>query len=174
MRSILRAQLIGASSGTPPVIECALRHSSKFLLRSCLLLSSCDFPYLHTSVSVAPPLRSRPHRSILLLLVRKRDSSEPNASFVSHHLHIIVSDMGTKRKASGDDGSPRPAKKSSATVSEYPSTGIDGEGEQYIALSKMRRVGISTYNGQTLVSMREYYEKDGKMMPTKKVRWCPP
>lgn len=47
---------------------------------------------------------------------------------------------------------------------------IDPNGDRYWEISKMRRVTISTFRGKTMVSIREYYEKDGKELPGKKVR----
>lgn len=33
----------------------------------------------------------------------------------------------------------------------------------------MRRVTVSSFRGQTMVNLREYYEKDGQELPGKKV-----
>ncbi|KAL3499207.1 hypothetical protein ACH5RR_038300 [Cinchona calisaya] len=45
----------------------------------------------------------------------------------------------------------------------------DDEGDLIICrLSKSRRVTITEFRGRTLVSMREYYRKDGKDLPTSK------
>lgn len=38
-----------------------------------------------------------------------------------------------------------------------------------LKLSGKRRVGIQEYGGKKLINIREYYEKDGQMLPTKKV-----
>jgi hypothetical protein len=35
-------------------------------------------------------------------------------------------------------------------------------------LSKNKRVSVSTFKGTTYVNLREYFEKDGKTLPTKK------
>lgn len=45
----------------------------------------------------------------------------------------------------------------------------DEEGNHIICeLSAKRKVVVSQWKGKTLVSMREYYEKDGKVLPTSK------
>lgn len=38
-----------------------------------------------------------------------------------------------------------------------------------IQLSGKRRITVSDFKGLTMISIREYYEKDGKMLPGKKV-----
>jgi len=45
---------------------------------------------------------------------------------------------------------------------------IDDDGNPYWELSGKRRITVSEYNKKTMVSVREYYEKDGKLMPGKK------
>jgi len=37
-------------------------------------------------------------------------------------------------------------------------------------ISRTRRVQLSTFKGNTMVNIREFYEKDGKVLPGKKVR----
>lgn len=39
----------------------------------------------------------------------------------------------------------------------------------YFQLSNKRRVGVSQFRKACLINIREYYEKDGKMLPGKKV-----
>jgi hypothetical protein len=41
--------------------------------------------------------------------------------------------------------------------------------EHILQLSGKRRVQLSDFKGQTMVNIREYYEKDGKSLPGKKV-----
>lgn len=38
-----------------------------------------------------------------------------------------------------------------------------------VQLSKMRRIGVSQFRKTTLINIREFYEKDGKTLPGKKV-----
>ncbi|CAK4031702.1 PC4-domain-containing [Lecanosticta acicola] len=44
----------------------------------------------------------------------------------------------------------------------------DDDGNAYWDLSGTRRLGVSHYKGNTLINIREYYDKDGKMMPGRK------
>ncbi|TKA50545.1 hypothetical protein B0A55_12878, partial [Friedmanniomyces simplex] len=53
-----------------------------------------------------------------------------------------------------------------ATISTEAQT--DDEGNEYWELSRTRRVGVSTFKKATMISIREYYEKDGKSLPGKK------
>ena len=68
-----------------------------------------------------------------------------------------------------DRGSKRPKAESTSTHFVKPAvTQVDDEGDQYWELSKARRVTISNFKGTTMVGIREYYDKDGKMLPGKK------
>lgn len=44
-----------------------------------------------------------------------------------------------------------------------------GDDEQYWELSDKRRVSIEKYGGRTLISIREFYDKGGELLPSKKV-----
>lgn len=46
---------------------------------------------------------------------------------------------------------------------------VDANGDRYWEISKMRRVTVSSFRGKTMVNIREYYEKDGRELPGKKV-----
>ena len=39
----------------------------------------------------------------------------------------------------------------------------------WLQLTSKRRVGISEFKGKYMVNIREYYEKDGEVLPGKKV-----
>lgn len=68
----------------------------------------------------------------------------------------------------------KPIKKAKAnpTQSAAPSTAQqkDDNGDPYWPLnaSGTRRVTLNTFHGKTMVNVREYYEKDGAMLPGKK------
>ncbi|KAL5213036.1 hypothetical protein ABZP36_023883 [Zizania latifolia] len=57
-----------------------------------------------------------------------------------------------KRQAAGEDG---------------PSGSAD-DGIIVAQISKTRRVAVRTWNGDVVVDIREFYEKDGKTLPSRK------
>lgn len=79
--------------------------------------------------------------------------------------------------ANDSDTSDQPNKrpktsKSSTESSHFTSAGkaqLDTDGNEYWEISKMRRITISEFKGKRMVNIREYYEKDGKDLPGKKV-----
>lgn len=46
------------------------------------------------------------------------------------------------------------------------------EGESYWEIDRQRRVTVRTFKGKIYVDVREYYEKDGKLLPGKKGKNC--
>ncbi|KAM3499678.1 hypothetical protein MY10362_007078 [Beauveria mimosiformis] len=84
--------------------------------------------------------------------------------------------MGNKRRASVTEPSDandvevvhKVAKKSRPNASLVSPTGKDEEGNPFWELSSKRRVGVSKFNNATMVNIREYYEKDGKHLPSRK------
>ncbi|KAK2008025.1 transcriptional Coactivator p15 [Colletotrichum eremochloae] len=82
---------------------------------------------------------------------------------------------GTKRGApresrsdSEDEVIAKPTKKSKTSTTEGSSSGVDKEGNPYWDLSNKRRVGVSQFKNNTFINIREFYEKDGDMLPGKK------
>ncbi|PFH62047.1 hypothetical protein XA68_15370 [Ophiocordyceps unilateralis] len=62
--------------------------------------------------------------------------------------------------------SPKVAKKSKHGAG--PADGKDDDGNPFWELSNKRRVGVAKFKNACLVNIREYYEKDGKLLPGKK------
>jgi hypothetical protein len=58
------------------------------------------------------------------------------------------------------------AKKASSTQMQ-----TDDDGNEFWEISNKRRLQISEFKKNTMVSIREFYEKDGQMLPGKKVRF---
>ena len=52
--------------------------------------------------------------------------------------------------------------------SERPTKQVTKEGEEYWALTKSKRLSVGSFKGRTNISLREYFEKDGEWLPTKK------
>ena len=46
---------------------------------------------------------------------------------------------------------------------------VDDNGDVYWELSRLRRITISEFKGKRMVNVREYYEKEGAVLPGKKV-----
>lgn len=82
--------------------------------------------------------------------------------------------MGNKRRASvGEDGSDaevvhKVSKKSKTSAGIVSPAGKDDEGNPFWEISNTRRVGISEFKGVCMISIREYYEKNGKLLHGKK------
>lgn len=80
----------------------------------------------------------------------------------------------TSRKRSSDaqdlsDGTMFQSKKARVGTGETGTSKVDTNGDKYWEISKMRRVTVSSFRGKPMVSVREYYEKDGQELPGKKV-----
>ncbi|KAK6217361.1 putative transcriptional Coactivator p15 [Colletotrichum tabaci] len=82
---------------------------------------------------------------------------------------------GTKRGAprdsrsdSEDELATKPTKKNKTSETEGSASGVDKEGNAFWDLSNKRRIGISQFKNTTFINIREYYEKDGEMLPGKK------
>ena len=51
---------------------------------------------------------------------------------------------------------------------DKPEKLVGDDGEEYWPLTKSKRLSVSKFKGSVNVSLREYFEKDGKWLPTKK------
>ena len=51
---------------------------------------------------------------------------------------------------------------------DRPEKLVGDDGEEYWPLTKSKRLSVSKFKGSVNVSLREYFEKDGKWLPTKK------
>lgn len=93
----------------------------------------------------------------------------PPPQFI-RYLTII---MASRKRASdnqGPGGDTRgQTKKTKVNSGNEATSKSDSNGDQYWEISKMRRVTVSEFRGKTMVSVREYYEKDGQELPGKKV-----
>lgn len=83
--------------------------------------------------------------------------------------------MASRKRASdlqgpGDETRSQ-TKKTKVNAGNETTSKTDDNGDRYWEISKMRRVTVSEFRGKTMVSVREYYEKDGKELPGKKVRF---
>lgn len=77
--------------------------------------------------------------------------------------------MPPRKRAADNQGPDGDTKKAKVTSGNDASSKTDSNGDQYWEISKMRRVTVSEFRGKTMVSVREYYEKDGQELPGKKV-----
>jgi hypothetical protein len=81
--------------------------------------------------------------------------------------------MASRKRASdhqgpGDDTRAK-TKKAKVNSGTETTSKTDSNGDRSWEISKMRRVTVSEFRGKTMVSVREYYEKDGQKLPGKKV-----
>ncbi|TDZ25651.1 putative RNA polymerase II transcriptional coactivator [Colletotrichum sidae] len=79
---------------------------------------------------------------------------------------------GTKRDARNEEDdevvTSKPTKKTKTSTDGTTGGGLDKDGNPYWDLSKLRRIGVSKFKETTLVNIREFYEKDGNLLPGKK------
>ncbi|EXF82701.1 hypothetical protein COL5a_003121 [Colletotrichum fioriniae] len=82
---------------------------------------------------------------------------------------------GTKRAAPRDSRSDsedevitKSNKKTKTAKNGASTDGVDKDGNPFWDLSNKRRIGLSQFKNTTFVNIREFYEKDGDMLPGKK------
>ncbi|KOS20301.1 putative RNA polymerase II transcriptional coactivator [Escovopsis weberi] len=81
--------------------------------------------------------------------------------------------IGQKRRASEaddieDNAIQAAAVKKSKSIVNATAAGRDDDGNPYWELSHKRRVAVSQFKKMCFVNIREYYDKDGKMLPGRK------
>jgi hypothetical protein len=81
----------------------------------------------------------------------------------------FVADVPSSKKAKSKASDFRSSRRKSADKEVVGGGAVDAEGVTYWVLSGKRRVTISEFKGKQMVSIREYYEKDGRDLPGNKV-----
>ncbi|KAM0840802.1 hypothetical protein ACQ4PT_059407 [Festuca glaucescens] len=71
---------------------------------------------------------------------------------------------GNKRFGGGGSGGDPPAKRQAAGKDD-----ADDGGTVVAQISKNKRVSVRSWNGKVMVDVREFYVKDGKDLPGRKV-----
>lgn len=69
--------------------------------------------------------------------------------------------------SAGEEPQSKKSKKSTFSLNTEPQE--DDDGNPYWEISSRRRLQVSEFKGNTMVSIREFYEKDGKTLPGNKV-----
>ncbi|KAG6986573.1 hypothetical protein G7Y79_00077g099650 [Physcia stellaris] len=96
---------------------------------------------------------------------KKESGSMPGKKRPAEHYE---SDDGFVANDGSDTNAGPKAKKAKKEAKAKRKLPSDEKKEQFWELSDRRRVSVNEFNGQTLVNIREYYEKDGQMLPGKK------
>ena len=82
-------------------------------------------------------------------------------------------DAPRAKKAKPEPAAPKPKNavaKPAEAGEELPGGGaLDEHGDEFWELTSNRRVVVSRFGGKVMVSVREYYEKEGRSLPGKKV-----
>ncbi|XP_078455906.1 activated RNA polymerase II transcriptional coactivator p15 isoform X2 [Lampetra fluviatilis] len=115
--------------------------------------------------SRAFPLQKSPHEPS-----RGKEAMPKSREFVESSDSDSDSDVQTKRSKK-EKVSSKPAKKArtEASTSKPAARAQESESDNNMfQLSKMRYVSVREFKGKVLVDVREYYDKDGDMKPTKK------
>eukprot|EP00055_Hartaetosiga_balthica_P011033 m.49097 g.49097 ORF g.49097 m.49097 type:complete len:227 (+) comp7434_c0_seq2:116-796(+) len=115
---------------------------------------------------------------LAMALQKISNLQEENLALKKENLELkaLMNDRVTKRSKMGattpphssssdDDEVPTSPKRPTGKFSPHK----DKDGSIHFALEKNKRVTISQFKGKTLVGIREWYEKGGKMLPGKGV-----
>ncbi|EEH08666.1 conserved hypothetical protein [Histoplasma capsulatum G186AR] len=92
------------------------------------------------------------------------------ASTVKRHRQNTEGDAPRHKKTRTDNSSVTSPETSTIIGTSFPASEkkIDSNGDFYWNISRLRRLTVSSFKGRILVSVREYYEKDGQELPGKK------
>uniref|UniRef100_A0A182NPR9 Transcriptional coactivator p15 (PC4) C-terminal domain-containing protein n=1 Tax=Anopheles dirus TaxID=7168 RepID=A0A182NPR9_9DIPT len=74
----------------------------------------------------------------------------------------------TKKPVTSDTSDSGPDDREPVVKKAKPTGASNSSGEHVFELGKMRKVTVSEFKGKTYVNIREFYEKDGKDLPSKK------
>ncbi|XVF53102.1 hypothetical protein PTKIN_Ptkin05aG0072700 [Pterospermum kingtungense] len=97
------------------------------------------------------------------LASRKLDLNLSDSKYKAYVRHVVNSFL-EEQKAKQEEEEEADATDNNDNQKEF-----DDEGDLIVCrLSEKRRVTIQEFRGKTLVSIREYYKKDGKELPSSK------
>ncbi|KAL2519850.1 PC4 domain-containing protein [Forsythia ovata] len=88
------------------------------------------------------------------------------------HTHIFCSKSQLKKSDEDEalsEGDEPPKKSSKPSAAAVDNDSDDSDHIVVYELSKNRKVSVRSWNGRVVVDIREFYYKDGKEMPGKKV-----
>ena len=95
---------------------------------------------------------------------KRKSGTQPYDGFIAND-----SDTSDRRNSKRSRTVKSEAKAPRFTSASVGQPQLDTDGNEYWEISKMRRITISEFKGKRMVNIREYYEKDGKDLPGKKV-----
>ncbi|EJT51973.1 hypothetical protein A1Q1_06779 [Trichosporon asahii var. asahii CBS 2479] len=127
--------------------------------------ATCSWQTRLTNLS-SPPLSQcgAPGRDAFVFVMSEKPSSHPSSPFT-----IAMPPRSAEDSASNDDKKPRTSA-SSEDVPDPTKVQENAEGDEYVSLSKTRRVTVRDFKGKTYVDLRDHYvdKNSGEMKPTGK------
>ena len=114
---------------------------------------------------------------------KRHSSLSPHQDYASDDGFVEDAPRSKKAKTSSTKTSTKTSSKTTSKSQPKPAAqrqsddaaaggGVVGkDGEIFWELSGKRRVGLQEFKGKVMVNVREYYEKEGEMLPGKKVRY---